>query len=471
MAIRKKRMSSDEIVHLLGLYREHELLWNYSHELYKNKQKRLAALETIRAAMDLESVDEVKRRIKVVRDTYNIEKKQMSSSKKSGAGTADVYHTRLSWYKTAHEFLSVCEARESYSNIPEKSTCKQSKKSVEDLLIEPEVRDYQLYQSISSSESGDDPADLLKRYEEEYNKEYGSEEHSPVQTAGQKRKSPVASSSFTRSLATPKKRKRRSALSSVKPKATSDENVPPHITSALNKLDNIRASVSPPIQDEFQYFGLNLAAQLRDMPKLRALVLQDKLQRMVALERIEYESSRQKQRMTASNEPADRASSMESPSFTRRDDYHREPPVTPPPNPQSPTADSPREVAFQNPYDEMLFIGPGELTNEQVDTVAEEEGNTLASNDPSTSQMNDADPEIRVSTPIVPYYQNISVPIYLQQINADQINQAPEYYKFDQPIIISELVDSGFGESQPSSGTQAGDKLSQLIQSSFGNTH
>ncbi|KXJ78362.1 hypothetical protein RP20_CCG004814 [Aedes albopictus] len=431
MAIRKKRMSSDEIVHLLGLYREHELLWNYSHELYKNKQKRLAALETIRAAMDLESVDEVKRRIKVVRDTYNIEKNKMSSSKKSGAGTADVYHTRLSWYKTAHEFLSVCEARESYSNIPEKSTCKQSKKSVEDLLIEPEVRDYQLYQSISSSESGDDPADLLKR------------------------------------LATPKKRKRRSALSSVKPKATSDENVPPHITSALNKLDNIRASVSPPIQDEFQYFGLNLAAQLRDMPKLRALVLQDKLQRMVALERIEYESSRQKQRMTASNEPADRASSMESPSFTRRDDYHREPPVTPPPNPQSPTADSPREVAFQNPYDEMLFIGPGELTNEQVDTVAEEEGNTLASNDPSTSQMNDADPEIRVSTPIVPYYQNISVPIYLQQINADQINQAPEYYKFDQPIIISELVDSGFGESQPSSGTQAGDKLSQNTELTF----
>lgn len=117
MAIRKKRMSSDEIVHLLGLYREHELLWNYSHELYKNKQKRLAALETIRAAMDLESVDEVKRRIKVVRDTYNIEKNKMSSSKKSGAGTADVYHTRLSWYKTAHEFLSVCEARESYSNI------------------------------------------------------------------------------------------------------------------------------------------------------------------------------------------------------------------------------------------------------------------------------------------------------------------------------------------------------------------
>lgn len=114
---RKKRMSCEEIMQLLEAYRKNECLWNYSNIFYKNKQKRIGALEWVREAIGAESVDEVKRRWKVIRDTYNIEKNKINASKKSGAGAADIYHTKLSWYKTANEFLAKCDARESYNNI------------------------------------------------------------------------------------------------------------------------------------------------------------------------------------------------------------------------------------------------------------------------------------------------------------------------------------------------------------------
>ncbi|XP_058445150.1 uncharacterized protein LOC131426433 [Malaya genurostris] len=71
---------------------------------------------------------------------------------------------------------------------------------------------------------------------------------------------------------------------------THQENVPNHIQSAIIKLEEIRKAST--VSDEFHHFGQTIAFQLRNMPKLNAYVLQDRIQRIVSEERIKYERER-----------------------------------------------------------------------------------------------------------------------------------------------------------------------------------
>lgn len=145
---------------------------------------------------------------------------------------------------------------------------------------------FQHYDSLSSSESVVDPADPIKQYEEVYIQGFEKNEQNSHPSSKRKRKSTATTAIGTTPIAAP-------------------SNVPPHMRSALNTLDIIRSSEAQPIQDEFQYFGLNLAAQLRELPKLRALILQDKLQKIISQERIDYETSRITQNMSVGNDHAD----------------------------------------------------------------------------------------------------------------------------------------------------------------------
>lgn len=252
-------MTYHEIVTLLKLYRKNELLWNHKHSLYSNKQKRLEALEAIRVRIDEKSIDEVRRRLKVIRDTYNIEKNRINGSKKSGVAT---YHTKLPWYKTADEFLSRCEPRKSPNTTDNKPIC--NLKLEPEVILELESTNYQpSYETSSPAESMADPGDSLEQYQEYYKKQFETTGASIVASEGPEPAIP----------------------------STKIQTVAPQFRPKLNNLDYMQSSAVQPNIDEFQYFGLHLVAQLRELPKLRALILQEKLQRIVSQERIEYESS------------------------------------------------------------------------------------------------------------------------------------------------------------------------------------
>ncbi|XP_065095697.1 uncharacterized protein LOC135717509 [Ochlerotatus camptorhynchus] len=190
-----RRMSDMETIRLVKLYRANQCLWNHSHVHYKLKNRRIEAYENLMVEMDMESVDEVKRKLKSIRDTYTGEKHKMLKSNYS-------YKTKLVWYPILDEFISKCDSGQPVSKASS-----------------PEV----------SMES------------------------------------PIVS-----------RRKR---------KYKSDERFQPTLRMP-------RQDLSDPLQqhdvtDEFHYFGLSIASQLRSMARLDALILQDSLQRIMSAKRIE----------------------------------------------------------------------------------------------------------------------------------------------------------------------------------------
>ena len=60
----------------------------------------------------------LKRKIKSIKDCYRIEPNKIKRSKKSGAGTNNVYKPKLAWFSEADVFLrNVAFGRESSSNL------------------------------------------------------------------------------------------------------------------------------------------------------------------------------------------------------------------------------------------------------------------------------------------------------------------------------------------------------------------
>ncbi|XP_062556927.1 uncharacterized protein LOC134221757 [Armigeres subalbatus] len=487
---RKKRMSCEEIMQLLEAYRKNECLWNYSNIFYKNKQKRIGALEWVREAIGAESVDEVKRRWKVIRDTYNIEKNKINASKKSGAGAADIYHTKLSWYKTANEFLAKCDARESYNNIEDNLAVSET---VPVALVEN--RGPIGYESLSSSESVEDPADQIRQYEEEYasmfengenSRSYADRNQKLAQTA--RDHAPVTAPSKK-----VQKRKGPTLQSSAKGKKSHEEALSPHIQNALSKLDTIRSSVAPTaatVQDEFYYFTQNLAAQLRKLPRLTALILQEELQRLVSQESIKYESimaqknenvaARSINRQATPHSPACFGSTQVSIGGTERilnGDLGRSESSTISPNSSSPTDD----VNFVSPLVEITENPPLVIEEPIIDGSENAGAEDLATQVGLDMEMNRTVLQVTsqatdtITQRSVPYHQHFSVPIYFQGSNQgsnDHVqNQLHDYYKIDQPIILSQITDSGFSQlsGERNENSQVEDKLVQIVQASFGN--
>ncbi|XP_055524484.1 uncharacterized protein LOC129718090 [Wyeomyia smithii] len=267
MAERSKKMSYNEIVHILALYRENKCLWDFSHEHYKNKQKRNKAFEYIKNATNAESTDEVKRRLKIIRDTYNIERNKM---KRPRAETGENYRTKLSWYQMADEFLSKSE-RSSFHDVPNASLYE----------FEP-ASSSQQYHSNSSPESQEpdqpEATDVPSEYKPEYVIDFEHAEVASWPVIDENHQHPVNPAPSV----TQKTKIRPTQYSSKRTRR-----------DALDRLDSISSPplAVPSVPDEFHYFGLHLAAQFRKLPVLRALMLQEKIQAMVNKDRIDFEKS------------------------------------------------------------------------------------------------------------------------------------------------------------------------------------
>lgn len=104
----------------LKVYQEKEILWNPKLELYRNNAARKTTLDEIIYSLKKPNLtqNDLKIKIKNVRTTYSRELSKLLKSKKSGAGTNDIYKPALRWFDQADQFLRpVSEARPSKSNF------------------------------------------------------------------------------------------------------------------------------------------------------------------------------------------------------------------------------------------------------------------------------------------------------------------------------------------------------------------
>lgn len=88
--------------------------------MYRNNASRIAALDEIIYSLQKRNLtpNDLKIKIKNIRTTYNRELSKLLKSKKSGAGTNDIYKPALRWFEQADQFLRpVTEARPSKSNL------------------------------------------------------------------------------------------------------------------------------------------------------------------------------------------------------------------------------------------------------------------------------------------------------------------------------------------------------------------
>lgn len=261
---------------LLESYREKECLWNHAHYDYRNQTTRNGAFNNMLYETNAGTVEEVKRRIKIIRDTYNIERNKMKKSRLSGPGPNGYYNTKIPWYSTADEFLSKCYPTRNSTNNASGTYCKIEPSSPQsDRTASPESREH-------------DSSDPLWQYADVL------ENRSHSSNICRKRSAELTRASV------PASTKKAIRLSTQLPPngngwgAERNAHIEePNSTIELiqSTRDSIASSLTQPIQDEFLYFGLNLAAQLGELPKLRALLLQEKIQALVSQERIEFEIS------------------------------------------------------------------------------------------------------------------------------------------------------------------------------------
>lgn len=75
----------------------------------------------------------------------------------------------------------------------------------------------------------------------------------------------------------------------IKKKSTKRKNtaMPNHISTAIEKLEDLKKTSDQ--KDEFDYFGLNIAHQLRTLSLERALKCQSQIQDLLMHERVDYE--------------------------------------------------------------------------------------------------------------------------------------------------------------------------------------
>lgn len=94
------RWSEKQSCTFVSLYKDFDCLWNVFDPSYKNRGMRTAAFEYIVKVMNIPSftVNDVPKKIRSFRSTYNQELLKVSKSQKSGADDDDVYYPTVKWF-------------------------------------------------------------------------------------------------------------------------------------------------------------------------------------------------------------------------------------------------------------------------------------------------------------------------------------------------------------------------------------
>lgn len=123
----KLKWSCDVTIKFLNIFKTYECLWDTSNENYLKRDARDSALIDLIAHMAAEgfgtiSKDQLKQKIKSLKDSYRVELNKVKKSIKSGAGLDDIYKPKLGWFHEADTFWKrVIIGRESTSNLVRKT--------------------------------------------------------------------------------------------------------------------------------------------------------------------------------------------------------------------------------------------------------------------------------------------------------------------------------------------------------------
>ncbi|XP_077287296.1 uncharacterized protein LOC143912036 [Arctopsyche grandis] len=233
----KKKWSESETVRFVEQYEMQEVLWNVRLSQYKNKEARAAAVNQIIQNSDIPgmSAEGVLKKINNIRSTYQQEKSKMQKSIDSGVPAENIYIPSLPWFHIADRFLpSVIKTRKSFINLSD-------------------IKEERANEDTSSNEaipSSDLPPTL-----------------SPYVPPPSPDIPPYDDTSMPSSQYTMKSKR-------FKTSAT-----PQHIEEAMNTLKSLKEKVDThrEIEDEFTYFGKNVACQLRQLPIMDALDCQSQI--------------------------------------------------------------------------------------------------------------------------------------------------------------------------------------------------
>ncbi|XP_048245437.1 uncharacterized protein LOC124146397 [Haliotis rufescens] len=104
--LKKFEMSRVETERFIGYYASHDCLWNVSSPFYSKREHRQAAYISIAEMMGNGiTVDQVPTKISTLRTYYGKELRKETLSKKSGAGTDEVYVSTWEWFQLLDPFL------------------------------------------------------------------------------------------------------------------------------------------------------------------------------------------------------------------------------------------------------------------------------------------------------------------------------------------------------------------------------
>ncbi|XP_042237253.1 uncharacterized protein LOC121876281 isoform X2 [Homarus americanus] len=215
--------SRQDTVRLIDLYRHYPCLWNVKSDMYKDRDKRAAALkgiaeEIMKITASITTRD-IKRKIETLRNQYRREMRLVHKSQKLGAGTDEIYRPKL-WCFNDLSFLNDSDTiRASVSNMDAGTN-----HTTEDVATE---------EAESSSDVNSNPGTTL-------------DADDPVAQP-----SSFTCSSAARPIGGPKKRKRQDACDNI-------------LSLIGERLQSSR-------QDEFDIIGKNVNNKLRRLSREQQL--------------------------------------------------------------------------------------------------------------------------------------------------------------------------------------------------------
>lgn len=86
------------VIKLIEMYEQETVLWNVSMSSHKNSNSRLDAIHNIATTLNKSDI-EVEKKLHTLKSQFLREKAKITKSKKSGAGTTDVYVPKWKYYQ------------------------------------------------------------------------------------------------------------------------------------------------------------------------------------------------------------------------------------------------------------------------------------------------------------------------------------------------------------------------------------
>ncbi|XP_054268777.1 uncharacterized protein LOC128990436 [Macrosteles quadrilineatus] len=249
------KWSGKQIIDFLNLFQDYPCLWDVTAKDYLNRSVKEAAYSELLQNLDdvgmPATVEQVKKKVKSLRDTYRKELSKIKKSQESDAGTSKIYKPKLVWFSTA------------------------------------EV----LWHGAVTGRDSSSTMEILQLLMDEEGHESTDNDDISVKSNAQIVEPPTHPSSPTTLVSN-------SQLHSTKRSSTSMESprkvlkmqgsteTPTRFESVVDKLHSLANLTSEDTEDQYDKFGQHIACQLRQLPERSFILLQSKFQNIITEERL-----------------------------------------------------------------------------------------------------------------------------------------------------------------------------------------